>query len=68
MNEPQKNSSFRFVHLLLVLPFIGCLWVPFYNRVLPELGGIPFFYWYQIVWVMLTAFILWIVYRAEERQ
>ena len=31
--------------LLLVLPFVGLLWVPFYNTdALPSLFGFPFFY------------------------
>jgi hypothetical protein len=39
--------------------------VPFYNSTQPELAGIPFFYWYQLLWVALTALILFIVYLAE---
>ena len=34
------------------------LWVPFYNRVEPEIAGIPFFYWYQMLWIVLGAAIL----------
>ena len=30
--------------LLFLIPFIAMLWVPSYNQVEPELGGIPFFY------------------------
>ena len=50
--------------VLLLLPFIGLLWVPFYNRVEPSLFGFPFFYWYQLAWVPITALLTWIVYRA----
>ena len=35
------------MRLLLLLPFIGLLWVPFYNDELPAVFGFPFFYWYQ---------------------
>ncbi len=52
------------VQLLLLLPFIGLLWVPFYNGALPELFGFPFFYWYQLAWVPLTSLLIWIVYRS----
>ena len=48
---------------LLALPFIGLLWLPFYNHELPSLFGFPFFYWYQFAWVPLTALIIWIVYQ-----
>lgn len=51
------------MRLLLLLPFIGLLWVPFYNDELPTLLGFPFFYWYQFGWVPLTALIIWIVYK-----
>lgn len=55
------------MRLLLLLPFIALLWIPFYNRELPALFGFPFFYWYQLLWVPLTALLIWIVYRANER-
>ena len=63
----RQRGGFRLVHLLLAVPFIALLWVPFYNRALPEFDGIPFFYWYQIVWVALTALILFVVYLVEEQ-
>jgi len=37
--------------VLLLAPFVGLLWVPFYNRATPKLFGFPFFYWYQFLWV-----------------
>ena len=49
---------------LLLLPFLGLLWVPFYNQHDPVLFGFPFFYWYQLAWVPLTSLILYVVYRA----
>lgn len=55
---------FRPVRLLLALPFIAVLWVPFYNRIGPELWGVPFFYWYQLFWIPLGALLLYPVYRA----
>src|SRR5215470_4669838 len=44
--------------LLLLIPFVALLWVPFYNRIEPALFGIPFFYWYQFVWVILTSLVI----------
>jgi Protein of unknown function (DUF3311) len=57
----------RAVNKLLVIPFIGLLWVPFYNHEAPALLGFPFFYWYQLLWVPITAFIIWLVYRSVRR-
>jgi hypothetical protein len=58
------ERSWRPVLWLLLLPYIGLLWVPFYNRHDPEILGFPFFYWYQFAWVPLTALIIWIAYRS----
>ena len=44
--------------LLLQIPFVALLWVPFYNRLDPTIFGVPFFYWYQFVWVILTSLII----------
>lgn len=49
---------------LLVIPYIGLLWTPFYNRLEPAFLGFPFFYWYQLLWVPLTSIIIYIVYRS----
>jgi membrane protein implicated in regulation of membrane protease activity len=54
--------------LLLLVPFVGLLWLPFYNRAMPALWGFPFFYWYQFVWVPVTALLIWIVYREQRRR
>jgi hypothetical protein len=62
------RKGFRFIHLLLVPPYIALLWVGSYNRVDPALFGIPFFYWYQLLWIPLGALLLYPIYRAEERQ
>ncbi|MBO5995664.1 MAG: DUF3311 domain-containing protein [Acetobacter sp.] len=51
------------LHWLLLIPFIALLWVPFYNRVTPCLWGIPFFYWYQFIWIPITSIIIWVVWK-----
>ncbi len=47
---------------LLVLPWIGVLLVPVYNIDNPRLFGLPFFYWYQLLWVLISAVLTAIVY------
>ena len=49
-------------HILLLVPFVGTLWVPFYNSVEPRLGGVPYFYWYQFLWIPIGAGITALVY------
>jgi hypothetical protein len=53
--------------LLLLLPFVGLLWLPFYNATEPRLLGFPFFYWYQFAWVPVTSLLIYIVYRGMRR-
>jgi hypothetical protein len=64
----RTNRNSRAIQLLLLLPYLGLLWVPLYNRKEPVLLGFPFFYWYQLVWVPLTVFLIWVVYRRVARE
>jgi Na+/proline symporter len=49
-------------YILLLIPFIAILWVPSYASASPELAGIPFFYWYQFLWVFISAVLTAVVY------
>jgi len=64
-NEPttgRNGSSWWYV--LLLIPFIATLWMPFYaaSSSGPALSGIPFFYWYMFLWVLLSALLTGVVY------
>jgi hypothetical protein len=52
------------INLLLLLPFVGLLWVPFFNMTEPSLFGFPFFYWYMFAWVPVSSLITWVVWRT----
>jgi len=67
MNEPAPKRRARLSWLLLLLPFAAMLWVPFYNRVDPAFLGIPFFYWYQLLWIPLGALVLLPAYLGDRR-
>ncbi|MFJ4690222.1 DUF3311 domain-containing protein [Streptomyces sp. NPDC088766] len=53
------------IGLCLFAPFVAMLWVGSYAKTDPAFIGIPFFYWYQMLWVLLstaltvTAYKLW---------
>jgi uncharacterized membrane protein len=64
LNRNGRGS--RVWYLLLLVPFVGLLWVPFYNRTTPKVFGFPFFYWYQFLWVLVTAILTWLVYVATR--
>ena len=40
---------------LLLVPCILALWVPLYNSIPPVLFGIPFFFWFQLVLIPISA-------------
>jgi Protein of unknown function (DUF3311) len=56
----------RWWYLLLLVPFIAILWVPSYVGTAPEIAGIPFFYWYQFLWILISAVLTAIVYFATR--
>ena len=58
----------RAAYLLLILPFIATLLPWIYNRAEPSLFGLPFFYWYQLAWVVITAGLLGLVVYLTRRQ
>ena len=53
--------------LLFLIPLIAILWLPFYNRLEPTFIGIPFFYWYQLLLILVGAALVLIVYLIETR-
>ena len=67
MDDKPKRRKFHPVYLLLLIPYVALLWVPFYNRLEPSLMGVPFFYWFQMLWIFLGIACLYPVYRHEER-
>lgn len=65
-SDGKKGGGFSPWHLLLLLPFIVMLWPPFYNMEKPTFIGLPFFYWYQLLWVLISAVVTWIVYLTTD--
>jgi hypothetical protein len=62
MSRRKSNA----VYLLLAVPVVGTLLPWVYNRVEPRLFGIPFFYWYQLVWIPVGVACTLAVYRATR--
>ncbi len=69
MNEPQnRHDRWSWWYLLFIIQFVAVLWPPFYNKTEPAIGGMPFFYWYQLAWVIIAAILTAIVYFVTEAQ
>jgi|SRR5689334_19726082 hypothetical protein len=63
-----RRDGWSWWYLLFIVQFVAVLWPPFYNRIEPTLGGMPFFYWYQLLWVIIGAVLTVIVYFATEAE
>jgi hypothetical protein len=64
-NEARRRRA-RWPQLLLLVPFFAVLWVSSYNSVEPQLAGIPFFYWYQLLWIVISAALILVAYLMGE--
>ena len=66
MESSRRHS--RGWYWLLLIPLIGTLIPTLYNQQDPTFIGIPFFYWYQLLWVPLSVLVTWTVYRRTKRR
>lgn len=66
---PMRRAA-HWSHCLLLVPFVATLWPPFYNRTDPKIAGVPFFYWYQLLWIAIGAALTALVYfvTREDRR
>jgi len=58
----KRPSTVATVAVMLTIAIMGSLWVPIFARSQPQLGGFPFFYWYQLILVPVTSLLCWICY------
>jgi hypothetical protein len=66
---PQARRRERSLwYLLLPVALVVPLLTPLYNRVSPELLGLPFFYWCQMAFVVMGASVTGIVQLATRRR
>lgn len=55
----------RWWNLLLLLPLLMLI-TPLFNKDRPQLFGLPFFYWYQLAFVLVGVACVAIVYAATR--
>ena len=53
--------------LLLLIPCVLALWTPLYNTEVPALFGIPFFYWFQLLLIPVSAIGIYAADRIRKR-
>jgi hypothetical protein len=55
------------VAVLLLIPCVALAAVPLYSRETPKLWGWPFFYWFQLMWVLITPVLTYTAYLLIRR-
>jgi hypothetical protein len=61
-----SNRRGNWARILLLVPFVALLVPNFYAHGEPRLSGIPFFVWYQFLWVILGVCITGLVYALNR--
>jgi uncharacterized protein DUF3311 len=66
MKGAQKKEKASWWYLLFVVQIAVILWPPLYNKAEPAVLGVPFFYWFQLAWVIVSAVFTAVVYFATR--
>ena len=45
--------------ILILIPFVVYFAMPTYNTIQPALGGLSFFYWWQTLWLAISAVLFY---------
>ncbi|MFJ9006883.1 DUF3311 domain-containing protein [Streptomyces canus] len=67
VRPPAVTPARVVIALCLFTPFVAMLWVGSYAKVDPTFIGIPFFYWYQMLWVLISAALTMTAYKLWQR-
>ncbi|MFF9767372.1 DUF3311 domain-containing protein [Streptomyces sp. NPDC053086] len=67
VRPPVVTPSRVIIALCLVAPFVAMLWVGSYAKTDPTFIGIPFFYWYQMLWVLISTALTMLAYQLWKR-
>ncbi len=65
-SQNKKRGRWSWWYGLFLLQFLVALWPPLYNKADPSLFGIPFFYWFQLAWILVCAVLTGVVYFVTD--
>jgi len=65
---PARPAPYVISAVLLAIAIIVPLIVPLYAKASPSFIGMPFFYWYQMLWVPIDAGLITICYQLMTRE
>ena len=63
------KSGYVFLVTLILIPSAVNLLVPLYNKEMPDIFGLPFFYWFQTIWLVIcSGFYLAFAYLMKKEE
>ena len=65
--ERRSTAAVVAVGVLVALPIVALMWVSSYARETPRLWGMPFFFWYQFLWVFLCSGFTYAAYLVVRK-
>jgi hypothetical protein len=65
-DERRSGLRFNAWNLLLLVPLLMLI-TPWFNSDSPRLIGLPFFYWFQFLFVVVGVACVWIVYAMTRK-
>jgi hypothetical protein len=65
-DAPRTGRRWNPWYLLLLVPLLMLI-TPWFNQDQPRLGGLPFFYWFQFLFVLVGVACVWIVYAMTRK-
>jgi uncharacterized membrane protein len=63
----EAPGTYALVGVILLVTMVALLAVPTYSHLTPSIGGIPFFYWYTLMWLVINAVLQVIAYLILSR-
>lgn len=61
---PANTKLLVLAGVLVAIPVLALMLVGTYAKKEPTLGGVPFFYWYQLLWVFLCSGFVYAAHRV----
>ena len=69
---PARSGPYIITGILLAIAIVIPLYVPAYSFDEPRLAGMPFFYWYQMMWIPITSALVgisyWLISKEDRRR
>ena len=69
---PARSGPYVITGILLTIAIVVPLFVPAYSFDEPRWAGMPFFYWYQMMWIPITSALVgisyWLVIKEDRRR